>query len=140
MIESSLSRRYTRALFQLACEAGQEEKISQELESFLGAYSGSDLQKVLTNPAFGIDSRKRTLIEVSNRLQLSILAIHFLSLLLERDRLSYLVSIATLYHRLLNETKGRMEAKVTSPGSLEAVMVERLRDLLFSIFGIYIVL
>jgi len=70
MIESSLSRRYTKALFQLACEAGQEEKIGQELESFLGAYSGSELQKVLTNPAFGIDSRKRTLIEVSNRLQL----------------------------------------------------------------------
>src|SRR5262245_48122725 len=48
MIESSLSRRYTKALFQLACEAGQEEKIGQELESFLGAYTGSELQKVLT--------------------------------------------------------------------------------------------
>jgi len=140
MIESSLSRRYTKALFQLACEAGQEEKIDQELESFLGAYTDSELQKVLTNPAFGIDSRKRTLIEVSNRLQLSILAIHFLLLLLERDRLSYLASIATLYHRLLNETKGRMEAKVISPGSLEAVMVDRLRDLLHRISGKEIVL
>ena len=83
MIEGSLSRRYTKALFQLAREAGQEEKIGQEIESFLGAYTGAQLQKVLTNPAFGIDSRKRLIIEVSNRLQLSILAIHFLSLLLE---------------------------------------------------------
>src|SRR5262249_56530521 len=98
------------------------------------------LQKVLTNPAFGIDSRKRTLIEVSNRLQLSILAIHFLSLLLERDRLSYLASIAALYHRLLDETKGRMEAIVISPGSLEAVMVDQLRDLLPRISGKEIVL
>ncbi len=61
MIESSLSRRYTKALFELAREAGQEEKIGQEIESFLQAYAGSQLQTVLTNPAFGMDSRKRAL-------------------------------------------------------------------------------
>jgi F-type H+-transporting ATPase subunit delta len=140
MIEGSLSRRYTKALFQLAREAGQEEKIGQEIESFLGAYTDAQLQKVLTNPAFGIDSRKRTLIEVSNRLQLSILAIHFLSLLLERDRLTYLPSIATRYRRLLNETRGRAEAKIVSPDLLEAVMVNRLRDVLHRISGKEIVL
>ena len=140
MIEGSLSRRYTKALFQLAREAGQEDKIGQEIESFLGAYTGSELQRVLTNPAFGIDDRKRTLIQVSNRLQLSILAIHFLLLLLERDRLTYLDSIAALYRRLLNETMGRVEAKVVSPGSLEAVMVDRLRDVLHRISGKEIVL
>ena len=140
MIEGSLSRRYTKALFQLAREVGQEEKIGQEIESFLGAYTDAQLQKVLTNPAFGIDSRKRVVIEVSNRLQLSILAIHFLSLLLERDRLTYLPSIATRYRRLLNEIRGRAEAKIVSPGSLEAVMVDRLRDVLHRISGKEIVL
>jgi F-type H+-transporting ATPase subunit delta len=140
MIEGSLSRRYTKALFQLAREAGQEEKIGQEIESFLGAYTGAQLQNVLTNPAFGMDSRKRIVIEVSNRLQLSILVIHFLSLLLERDRLTYLPSIATRYRRLLNETRGRAEAKIVSPGSLEAVMVDRLRDVLHRISGKEIVL
>jgi len=140
MIEGSLSRRYTQALFQLAREAGQEEKIGQEIESFLGAYTSAQLQKVLTNPAFGMDSRKRIVIEVSNRLQLSILAIHFLSLLLERDRLTYLPSIAARYRRLLNETRGRAEAKIVSPGSLEAVMVDRLRDVLHRISGKEIVL
>jgi F-type H+-transporting ATPase subunit delta len=94
----------------------------------------------LTNPAFGIDDRKRTLIQVSNQLQLSILAIHFLLLLLERDRLTYLASIAALYRRLLNETKGRVDAKVVSPGSLEAVMVDGLQDVLHRISGKEIVL
>ena len=54
MIEGSLSRRYTKALFQLARDGGQEEKIGQEVEQFYAAYSGSDLQQVLTNPAFRI--------------------------------------------------------------------------------------
>lgn len=140
MIEGSLSRRYTKALFQLAREAGQEEKIGQEIESFLGAYENPLLQKVLTNPAFKIDSRKRTLIEVSNRLKLSLLAIHFLLLLLERDRLAYLPSIAALYRRLLNEAQGRLDAKVVSTGSLEPVMVDRLREVLHGISGKEIVL
>ena len=140
MIEGSLSRRYTKALFQLAREARQEEKIGQEIDSFLGVYTGSELQKVLNNPAFAIDDRKRTLIEVSNQLKLSILAIHFLLLLLERDRLNYLPSIATLYRRRLNEAQGRVEAKVVSPGAMDLVMVNRLRDALHRISGKEVVL
>lgn len=140
MIEGGLSRRYTKALFQLAREARQEEKIGQEIESFLGAYTNPLLQTVLVNPAFRIDNRKRTLIEVANRLQLSLLAIHFLLLLLERDRLAYLPSIAALYRRFLNEAQGRLEAKVVSASSLEPVNVDRLREVLHGISGKEIVL
>ena len=61
------------------------------------------------------------------------MAIHFLLLLLERDRLTYLPSIATRYRRFLNESKGRVEAKVVSPNSLEPVMVDRLREVLHRI-------
>src|SRR6266705_4897176 len=125
MIEGSLSRRYTRAIFQLAREAGQEEKVGQEIEQFYTAYSSSELQGVLTNPTFGLDSRKNVLVQVVEVQQLSPLTGHFLSLLLERDRLTYLPSIAARYRRLLNETRGRAEAKIVSPGSLEAVMVDR---------------
>jgi F-type H+-transporting ATPase subunit delta len=140
MIEGSLSRRYTKALFQLAREARQEEKVGQEIDSFLKACAYAPLQKVLTNPAFSVDSRKRTLIEISNELQLSILVIHFLLLLLERDRLAYLPSICLLYRRLLNEAQGRLEAKVVSVGTLEPAMVDRLRGVLHGISGKEIVL
>ena len=39
MIENSLSQRYTKAIFQLAHEADQEEKIGQEIEQFYTTYS-----------------------------------------------------------------------------------------------------
>ena len=58
MIEGSLSRRYTKALFQLARDAGQEEKIGQEVEQFYAAYSQTELQQVLNNPAFALEARK----------------------------------------------------------------------------------
>ncbi|MBI1996819.1 MAG: ATP synthase F1 subunit delta [Deltaproteobacteria bacterium] len=140
MIEGSLARRYTRALFQLARETGQEEKIGQEIEQLYAVFSGSELQGALTNPAFPMDSRKRILIQVANGLQLSVLSIHFLSLLLERDRLLHLPGIVNCYRRLLNEAKGRVEAKVVSAAGLEATMVERLREQLKGISGKEVVL
>jgi len=140
VIEGRLARRYTRALFQLAREAGQEEKIGREIEQFYATFSGSELQGVLTNPAFPMDSRKRILIQVANGLQLSVLSIHFLSLLLERDRLAHLPGIVNCYRRLLNEAKGRVEAKVVSAAGLDAALVERLREQLKGISGKEVVL
>ena len=140
MIEGRLARRYTRAIFQLAREAGQEEKIGREIEQFHAAFSGSELQGVLTSPAFPMDSRKRILIQVANGLQLSVLSIHFLSLLLERDRLVHLPGIVNCYRRLLNEAKRRVEAKVVSAAGLDAALVERLREQLKGISGKEVVL
>lgn len=140
MIEGRLARRYTKALFQLAREAGQEEKIGREIEQFHAAFSGSELHGVLTNPVFPMDSRKRILIQVANGMELSVLTIHFLSLLLERDRLVHLPAIVNCYRRLLNEAKGRVEAKVVSAAGLDAAMVERLREQLRGISGKEVVL
>src|SRR5262245_66380747 len=106
MTEGSLARRYSKALFQLARDARQEEAIGAEVEEFFRVYEGSDLQSVLTNPAFDVATRKRILIQVGNSQQLSVLTIHFLSLLLERDRLAQLAGIVSSYRRLLNKAKG----------------------------------
>jgi F-type H+-transporting ATPase subunit delta len=140
MIEGSLARRYTKALFQLAREGGQEEQVGREIEQFYAAYSKSELQGVLTNPAFGISGRKRILIQVANAQGLSPLSIHFLSLLLERDRLIHLAGIVSCYRRLLNEAKGRVEAKVVGASPLEPAQVERLRGTLRGISGKDVVL
>lgn len=140
MIEGSLARRYTKALFQLAREAGQEEAIGREVDEFFAAYNGSDLRTVLTNPAFDVATRKRVLIQVANTQQLSVLTIHFLSLLLERDRLSHLPGIASYYRRLLNEAKGRVEAKVVSTSALEPALIDRVREQLRGLSGKEVVL
>lgn len=140
MIEGSLSRRYTKALFQLAQEGAQEEKVGQELDSFLAAYTGSPLQTVLSNPAFEVGRRKKILIEVTESLQLSALTVHFLSLLLERDRLTYLASIVSCYRRFLNDAKGRVEAKVMGAERLEPATLEKLREALHGVSGKEVVL
>jgi F-type H+-transporting ATPase subunit delta len=140
MTEGSLGRRYAKALFQLAREAGQEAKIGQELEQFNGAYTQSDLKQILVNPAFALEVRKKILAQVTQAEQLSELTRHFLSLLADRDRLPHLAGIVSCYRRLLNEAKGRVEAKVISVGPLEPDWVDQLRGQLHGISGKDVVL
>jgi F-type H+-transporting ATPase subunit delta len=140
MIEGSISRRYTKALFQLARDQGQEETVGQELEQFYAAYTGSELEAVLTNPAFDLDRRKNILVQVTRSQQLSLLTVHFLSLLLDRDRLAYLSGIVSNYRRMLNEAEGRVDAKVVGASPLEATMLDRLREGLGRISGKEVVL
>lgn len=140
MIEGRLSRRYAKALFELALEERREDEVGREIDRFLTAYSGSSLPAVLNNPAFPLGSRKNIIIEVSRGLQLSPLAVHFLSLLLERDRLSYLPSVASRYRRLLDEKKGRVEAVVVAPDPLAAATLERMREALGKVSGKEVVL
>ncbi len=140
MIEGALSRRYSRALFQLAQEAGQEEQVGGELDQFFGAYGGSELTRVLTSPAFALDSRKKILLQVAQSQQLSPLTVHFLSLLLERDRLAQLPGIVSSYRRMLNQAKGRVEAKVVGATPLEPATLDRLRQMLHGISGKEVVL
>jgi F-type H+-transporting ATPase subunit delta len=140
MTEGRLSRRYTRALFQLAREAGEEEMIGREIEQFFSVYNGSDLEKVLINPSFPIAQRKKILTQVTGTQQLSPLMVKFLSLLLERDRLVELAGIVSCYRRLLNEARGRVEARVVSPDTLDASLVEQLRARLRALSGKDVVL
>jgi F-type H+-transporting ATPase subunit delta len=140
MIEGRLARRYSTALFQLAREAGQEEQVGKEIAEFFSVYSSSELRSILTNPAFAVDSRKRILIQVANAQGLSVLTTHFLSLLLERDRLGHLPGIVSSYQRLLNQAKGRVEGKLTAARPLEPAHLERLLGTLRGLSGKEVVL
>ncbi|HWO42869.1 MAG TPA: ATP synthase F1 subunit delta [Candidatus Eisenbacteria bacterium] len=135
MIEGSLSRRYAKALFELARENGREEAIERDFERFLAAYAGSPLQSVLTNPAFEAATRKRILEAVAVPLALSSVFKNFLSLLHDRDRWAYLPAIAAVYHRMLNEAKGRVEARVVSSSTPDEDLIERLKAVLARISG-----
>lgn len=140
MIEDSLSRRYSKALFELAQESGQEESIGDELERFSGASTESRLGAVLSNPGFALEDRKRILLEVTKTLQFSSITEHFLSLLLDRDRLGFVPAIIASYRHLLNHAKGRVDAKVTAAEGLGSVVVERLRDSLRQLSGKEVIL
>ncbi|MFQ5850268.1 MAG: ATP synthase F1 subunit delta [Candidatus Binatia bacterium] len=140
MIAGRLSRRYARAIFQLAQEEHREEPVGEEIDRFVAAYHNSALKTVLNNPAFGLKSRKSVAVEVAKSLELTPLVIRFLSLLTERDRLAFLPSIALHYHRYLDEARGRVQARVLAPTTLGKATLEKLRGVLQSTCGKEVIL
>lgn len=117
MLEGKLGRRYGRALFELA--QGREEALAVELDNYLDVYVNSDLNNVLGNPAFPVGDRKAVAIEIAQKLDLSESTRSLVALLVERGRLSYLPAISAYYHRLLDELKGKVNAKVVTPKPLD---------------------
>lgn len=140
MIEGRLSRRYAKAIFALAKEEQVEDNFALELDRFVEAYNTSPLNTVLTNPAFGIQIRRKIAVEVAEALNLGPLGIRFLSFLTERDRLAYLPTIALHYHRLLDEARGRVVARVVTPAPLGAAMMQNVTRVLKEICGKEVIL
>lgn len=133
MLGGNLGRRYARALFELA--EGRAEALAVELDNYLAVYLNSDLNKVLGNPAFPLGDRKTVAREVAQRLELSDSARSLVALLVERERLSYLPAICAYYHRLLDELKGRVNAKVVAPKPLDEPRREELAQLVGRLSG-----
>jgi F-type H+-transporting ATPase subunit delta len=130
MIQGSLSRRYAKALFQLAVEAGQEEEIGEEIGRYAAAYVGTQLGRVIQNRAVAARGRKAVTLEVARALGLSPLTTRFMSLLFDRDRMNLLPSVAARYRGLLDEAKGRVEARVVGASPLDPGMLDSLREAL----------
>lgn len=135
MKESRLSRRYAKAMFDLAREENREEASASDMDRFVEAYSNSELEAVLNNPAFGVERRKALALRIANRLEVSTLVVKFLSFLIERDRLAFLPSIVYHYRRLLDEAKGRVEARLVAPSPLSQEKKDTLAGLLKGISG-----
>jgi F-type H+-transporting ATPase subunit delta len=140
MIEGSLSRRYAKALFQLAVAENKEEAVAAELQSFAEVYAQPELNGVLNNPGFAPQSRKNIVAQISRSLQLSPLVSHFLALLVERDRLSFFPGIVDRYRRMLDEKKGQAEARVITASPLDDAELKRLGETLGKISGKKIIL
>jgi F-type H+-transporting ATPase subunit delta len=135
MIAGSLSRRYAKALFQLAVAENREDAVAGELAQFAEVFAQPQLNHVLNDPAFSRQRRKNIVAQIAREIQLSELMTHFLELLIERDRVSFLPAIVERYHRMLDEKKGQAEARIVAANPLDEGDLRRLRESLEKISG-----
>ena len=120
MIVGSIARRYAKALFDLAVEAGKVEPWSQALVALKKAVdSSTELRDLLQNPVYTKEQRQGLAAQLAKVLSLDPHPAALLSLLAERNRLAYLAGIADTFGRLADEKLGRVRARVISAVPLE---------------------
>lgn len=129
----SLGKRYARALFQLAREAGNAEAIGEELARTGAAFEEPRLRLLLLSPAIEKRARLETTRKIIRALQVSEVIGTLIALLAERDRLTVLGDVGRWYDQLLDDALGRARVAIRSAaplrGAEKAELVELARRL-----------
>jgi F-type H+-transporting ATPase subunit delta len=141
VIDASVARRYARALFSLGLEDGRYEEYGEELETVLAALEQSrEAGAFLRNPGYTLQQRHNAVDALASALELSPVAVNFLRLLVDRQRVGNLGQLARAYRALVDDKVGRMRATVTSAAPLSERETKNLREAIAALTGRTIVL
>lgn len=131
MASAAAARRYARALFALARDAGEIEGVRGELTRMAELLdSNRELRGALFRPLHPAPERKAALAALAERLGASVTVRHFFQFLIDQRRLVDFDTIRSEYERLADESGGRMRAQVVAATPLEEPQLERLREVL----------
>ncbi len=109
------AKRYARALFLLAREAGREAQTAQELEAARDIISTHrELSDFLLRPWIRGGVKRSVVATVAREAGYSEVVTNFLGLLAVRGRLDHLSEIVNVYRRLVDDAHGLARAEVAS--------------------------
>ncbi|WP_428564827.1 MAG: ATP synthase F1 subunit delta [Solidesulfovibrio sp. DCME] len=121
MTGNIVARRYAKALFALAKKAGKKApaEYGKDLEAFAEVLEASpDLLKVFANPVIAAEDKKAVLAGVVGKLGLKPMVVNFLSLLADKDRLSFVLEVSAFYRALLDEAEGVLRGQLVTAYTL----------------------
>ena len=115
MRTSAISRRYARALVDLAVEQKAVDSYSDELAAVVAAFSQEEmLRLIMESPTYPLEKKQLILADLGKALKLSEGISKFLGLLLEKGRIDQVGVIKEDYRRLADERTGVVRAKIKS--------------------------
>ncbi|GGK25781.1 F0F1 ATP synthase subunit delta [Caldalkalibacillus thermarum] len=131
----AVAKRYAKALFEVAKEREELDKIEQDLQyTDQVLRENPDLVRFLTHPLVKKETKKE-LIGTVFADQLSPTTLSLLRLLVDRERENELSAIATYFVRLANEVRGLVDVVVTTATPLLPEKQEVLRQQLARMTG-----
>lgn len=141
MKNSTVSRRYAKALILIGKEDGLAEQYNEELGGVAGLFDTQEgFEKVLTNPLFNKNDRKKVLEAVLATMDLSAVVKSFLIFLFDKGRIGFLKEISAYYNDMADELKGVVKASIVSATELSSDAVDKIKEALSKKTGKTIVL
>lgn len=118
-MESAISRRYAKALFDLAEQDQILDQTRTGLEELTEVLTHQhDLSNVCLNPMFSRDEHWQVMEKIMDRLSCLPLVVRFVNLLVIKHRLVYLPEIARVFAELVDEKQGRVVVHVQNPSEM----------------------
>ena len=114
MISSALFARYSRALVDVALEAGADAEVLQDLRTYGEIFRAvPDAMAALHSPGVPKPAKEGVLAALMERYPVHRITSNFLRILLDHSRFGYFHEICDHYARVLDERKGIVAAAVT---------------------------
>ncbi len=131
MSVSALTRRYAKALVDLALEQKAVAEYGDELARVQAVFAEEKLfRQFLDSPTLALNKKEAMLAEVAVALKLSSDVSKFLGLLLSKDRLRYLAQIEEKYRALADEMSGIVRARLVSAKALSDAQQQAIGTIL----------
>lgn len=141
MHESSIARRYAKALIDIAVESGRLDAFMTDLESFHEAEKAlPHLMGVLADRFLNLSSRLTVVDQVSSQMGLDPVVGNFLKLLVKKGRISLYRFVLSAYRRYVFELQNKTEAELASAIPVAPFLAEETRKILAKAVGKEIIL
>jgi len=125
---SEISKRYAKAIFDIAREEGKSEEYFAELKGFNDLLEqNASLKGFMVNPVFAKADKMIVLDQVADKAALSPIMRNFLRILIEKGRIGSLAEIQDWYQESLDRISGRVRVQVVTAYKLSADLEEKLR-------------
>lgn len=129
----ALAERYTKALFDSAVENNNIAKIENELNEISKTFvQNPDIENFFINPTIKIEDKKEIL-EKSFKNKVDEKLYSFINLLIDKNRMYILSSVANLYHKKIMQMQNILEVEVASvialDDNMKNLLIEKLTKL-----------
>jgi F-type H+-transporting ATPase subunit delta len=133
---TAISRRYAKALVNLAARDGQLEPVYEQLVQLQQVFACEPrLYKLLASPTLAAEKQAGLLAGLSGYLQLNDKLRHLLALLQQRQRLAYFDALVADYRQLADAQLGIVRAQVYSATPLDEAAQQAISAQLGKRFG-----
>ncbi|MBN1688926.1 MAG: ATP synthase F1 subunit delta [Candidatus Omnitrophica bacterium] len=130
MIPYHVVHRYNRALFQLAEERKETDKIEKDFSHFIKLLAANPTVMHLMLNSIVSQSEKTTFLDKTLSGNITPTFLHFLKVLVRKQRFSHISDIQKEYHRLYEKKQGVQEVSVISAVSIKKILEEKIYSVL----------
>jgi F-type H+-transporting ATPase subunit delta len=141
MREDTIAECYARALLEIGIERKSLDNLGTELDRVNQLFNQSeDLRVLARHPSFDVETRKKVLGELMERVIVGPTCRNFVFLLVDRGRISMINHITRVFGELVDAHLGRVRAKVTVAQPLSDIDKKRLERSLSTTTGKQVIL
>lgn len=135
-ITGEASKRYAKALFDLALEANALEGVERDMDAFGAAFNESgDLGQALASPLIEAEQKGRVISALAEKLGVSDLTKNYVGVLAQNGRAGLLQETIAAFKARLATHRGAVTADVTSADALTATQLKELGAALKNALG-----